>query len=226
MSFLCSVSLLNQGWFCKGKERPTQSYSYKWSRCWMWQLSVFAWHDKHRTRFLFCFSPKSLETHGRRTFARLDLSGFFIFFQTRNTKTNIALNQRQISVLVLQLIFFFFTVLAVVLVSVCSLIKGITPKIRMLCYVLINGVLLNLFFFLPQWAELIVSLSPGHTLIGLRWTSWWPWSPERWPVCSRRFPEITGEDNLIKVSLCYVTSDQNTVMLCYFLLLLFYIPSN
>ena len=25
-----------------------------------------------------------------------------------------------------------------------------------------------LFFFLPQWAELIVSLSPGHTLIGLR----------------------------------------------------------
>ena len=27
----------------------------------------------------------------------------------------------------------------------CSLIKGITPKIRMLCFVLINSVLLDLF---------------------------------------------------------------------------------
>ena len=33
-------------------------------------------------------------------------------------------------------------------VSFCSLIKGITPKIRMLCFVLINRVLLN---FLCVW---------------------------------------------------------------------------
>ena len=43
-------------------------------------------------------------------------------------------------------LFFFsfpFNRLTVVEVSFCSLIKGITPKIRMLCFVLINSVILN-----------------------------------------------------------------------------------
>ena len=45
----------------------------------------------------------------------------------------------------LRLIFLcFFHRLTVVLTSFCSLINGITPKIHMLCFVLINSVLLNL----------------------------------------------------------------------------------
>ena len=38
----------------------------------------------------------------------------------------------------------FFHRLTVVSVSFCSLIKGINPKIRMLCFVLINSVLLRI----------------------------------------------------------------------------------
>ena len=37
--------------------------------------------------------------------------------------------------------------------SFCSLIKGITPKIRMFCLVLINSVLLNLFMCLDLVSE-------------------------------------------------------------------------
>ena len=39
-----------------------------------------------------------------------------------------------------------FHCLTVVSVSLCSLIKAITPKIRVLCFVLINSVLFNLLY--------------------------------------------------------------------------------
>ena len=50
-----------------------------------------------------------------------------------------------ISVLALHLIFFYrLSPFNFCFMSFCSLIKGITPKIRVLCFVLINSVLLNL----------------------------------------------------------------------------------
>ena len=62
-------------------------------------------------------------------------------FQALDTKTtNCTL---QINVLVLHLTFHHLTV---VKVSFCNLMKGITPKICMLCFVLINSVLFNLLY--------------------------------------------------------------------------------
>ena len=71
------------------------------------------------------------------------------FFHVLDTKTT-WLNQKQISVLVLHII---FQRLTVVSVSFCSLIKGITPKIRMLWFVLTNSLLFNLIICLDllQW---------------------------------------------------------------------------
>ena len=72
------------------------------------------------------------------------------FLRTLDRKT-IWLNQKQISDLVFRLIFHnFFYCLTVVLVSFCSLMKGITPKICRLCFFLINSVILNL---LCAWAR-------------------------------------------------------------------------
>ena len=53
------------------------------------------------------------------------------------------LNQKQISVLHL-----IFHRLTVVLVLICSLKKELTPKIRMMCFVIINSVL---SYFLCVW---------------------------------------------------------------------------
>ena len=47
-------------------------------------------------------------------------------------------------------------------VSFCSLIKGITPRIRMLCFVLINNVIFNL---LCVWISLNIKTKLTNRLI-------------------------------------------------------------
>ena len=80
---------------------------------------------------------------------------FYISFLSQSTgHKNTQLNQKQISLLVLQLIFHRLTV---VLMSFCSLISGITPKI--LYFVLINSVLLK---FLCVWIWWITKIAFEH----------------------------------------------------------------
>ena len=65
-------------------------------------------------------------------------------FQPLDTKNNTAQPKTDnCSYLTISFLIVFHR-LTVVQVPFCSLIKGITPKIRMLCFVLINSVLLNL----------------------------------------------------------------------------------
>ena len=68
--------------------------------------------------------------------------GWWAFFQSRD----IAHPSRKMGGLALHLIFHRFSPCSCQ-VSFCSLIKGITPKTRMLCFVLINSVFLTIYVF-------------------------------------------------------------------------------
>ena len=62
------------------------------------------------------------------------------FFPAADTETT-ELDEKQVSIAVLHLIFHSLTVAQVLF---CSLKKGITPKICMVCFVLVNSLLFNL----------------------------------------------------------------------------------
>ena len=90
-----------------------------------WQSIVLSFSNVFRKRFLL-------------------MPSFFQVLDTKTTQLNQKKKKREINGLALRLIFRRFHRLTVVKVSSCSLTKGIITKIRILCFVLINSVPLNL----------------------------------------------------------------------------------
>ena len=79
-----------------------------------------------------------------------------------STKTTTTIKGRQKDKLSISF-FIVFHRLIVVWVSFCSLIKGVTPKIRMLCFVLINSVtVLNLLCVWIMFCSEVENSAPGR----------------------------------------------------------------